>query len=128
VSYQSEQLPLAETEEEWLALLAGDDPRIVRTREEWDRALADDSRRASLLPNCDEETVRAFSERLIFRNGGLAGANYAMIEDKVTYRSFRLIWNQFGIGDKLFADYNNKECSRPGTCSPLTACICTSNC
>lgn len=128
MEYGSGAIPSANTEEEWRALLEGDDSRIIRSREDWDGAMAEEDRRSAILPGCDQETVRAFSEGLIFRNGGLAGANYSMLEDRLTYRQFKAVWNNFGIGEELFQDYNNKECSKPATCSPLTACICTSNC
>lgn len=127
--YQSEPVPTARTEPEWRALLDSDDPRIIRNREDWDLAMADESRRGSILPDCDDETVQAFSDGLTFRNGGLAGADFTMLEDKLTYRALMNVWNSFGVGANLMTDYLHKKCDGLHNCDPvITATVCTSNC
>lgn len=125
---QYDSVPAASTKEEWRKLLESDDPRIVRGREDWDRAMADDSRRNAILPNCDEETVRAFSEGLKFNNGGLAGADYSMLEDTLTLSEFRAVWEPFAIGTELFTDYMDYSCVSHGDCAKSIGHICTGNC
>jgi hypothetical protein len=127
--YQPEPVPTADTEAEWRALLDGDDPRVIRSHEDWDRAISDEDRRNAILPGCDDETVRAFSEKLVFRNGGLASADASMLGDKLLYRDYKAVWNNFGIGSGLMTDYEGKACNGAHTCvgSKLTD-VCTSNC
>lgn len=89
----------------------------------------DESRRSSILPDCDDETVQAFSDGLTFANGGLAGADFTMLEDKLTFRALMKVWNNFGISTDLMTDYLYKKCDGLHNCDPVVASIvCTSNC
>lgn len=126
---RSESIPTADTEEEWRALLDSDSPGIVRSRDDWDRAMADEGRRTSILPGCDEEAVYAFTEGLRFRNGGLASADAAAVADKLTFSEYMDLWNTFGIGSRLATDYIGMKCDGAHTCvSSSLSYVCTSNC
>lgn len=118
--------PPAQTEREWWSMLKSDDTTFIRSIDDWKAALAD--RHANPLDGCEDETVRKFTESLVFNNGGLSHANYEPLEKKLTYFQFRSLWARFGLGMGLFADYENKECKSRGTCSPSFGDICTSNC
>jgi hypothetical protein len=127
--YRSEPVPTADTEQEWRALLDSDDPRVIRNREAWDRAISDESRRSAILPGCDNETVQTFSDGLVFSDGGLASADSSMLEGRLIYRDFMAVWNNFGIGSRLMTDYLNKACNGKHTCEPSTpGDVCTSLC
>jgi hypothetical protein len=102
---------------------------FVRSEDDW-RQLLDWARGSDRdpLPGCDDETVRAFSEGLVFRGGGLAGADYAPVAEKLSFTAFRGLFERFGIGLGLFADYDGYKCEGPGTCTKMHERICTSNC
>jgi len=68
--------PLPRTDEEWLEFVQRDDVDSIRSRADWDSRLNDGAFRGKLFPNCDDATVEAFSDGLVFRNGVFAGADY----------------------------------------------------
>jgi hypothetical protein len=121
-------IPTANTQEEWRELLSSSDPNIARSREDWNRFVADDQRRGTMLPNCDEKTIQAFSDGLTFNNGGLAHADFSMLEDRLTMSDFFNLMNNFGIGRKLLTDYFDYKCDGNHTCVWSPGSICTSNC
>ncbi len=122
-------LRTADTDEEWRELLRSDDPNIVRSREDWDALIADDERRRSVLPNCEEEIVRAFTEGLEFRGGGLAHADYSMLENCMTVADFFTLWNNFGMSRKLAGqDHFDHKCDGMHNCEWKPGTICTANC
>jgi hypothetical protein len=125
---QLRDVPTADTDEEWQKLLSSDNPDIVRCREDWDRIAGDEEACSAILPGCDRATVEAFSEGLVFRNGGLAGADYSMLVDTLTISRFRNVWARFGIGPGLLADHDGYMCESRGNCKKTRNYICTSNC
>jgi len=117
----------AQTEEEWRALLDGDDPSIVRSLEDWEQLLNDSTRNP--LKGVPPEAVEHFTKSLKFNRGGLAHADYSELGKFLNFFQFRSLWrDQFGMGDKLWIDHNDFKCESPGTCSVAISKICTSNC
>lgn len=117
----------ARNESEWRALLDSDDPTIIRSLNDWNQLINDSSRNP--LKAVPSEAVKHFTESLKFNKGGLAHADYSEIGKHLTYFQFKNIWqNEFGLGDQLFTDYNDKECDGVHTCRPSLNSICTSNC
>jgi hypothetical protein len=61
-----------------------------------------------------------FTKSLKFNNG-LAHADYSEIGKHLNIFQFRTLWrDQFGIGDKLWIDYNDFKCNAPRL-PPITA-------
>ena len=119
----------ADTVEEWNELLRSDDPNIVRSREDWDALIGDDERRKTIFPNSDEAAISAFTESLAFRNGGLASGDYSMLADSITIKKLEELVTNFGIGERLFTDYNGHKCDGMHNClDGHPHSICTSNC
>jgi hypothetical protein len=124
-----EPIPTADTDEEWKALLASDAPNVIRSRADWDQAMADEGRRSSILPGCDEDTVKAFTDDLRFNDGGLAAADGTPLEDKLTVAEYKALWENFGAGSRLAADWVGYKCDGTHTCvASNLSHICTSNC
>jgi hypothetical protein len=116
----------AQTKEEWRALLDSDDPTIVRSLEDWQRLLNDATRNP--FKGVPPEAIEHFTGSLKFK-GGLAHADYSEIGKYLNIFQFRSLWrDNFGIGDKLWIDYNDFKCEGAGTCSVAISKICTSNC
>lgn len=116
----------AQTEAQWKAFMASDDTSRVRSMDDWELCLRDTA--CNPLAGVDPVIVDAFTESLVFRNGGLAGADYGRLDYILTYAQFMALWDKFGIGDLLFADWEGFECKSPGTCKALISHICTNNC
>jgi hypothetical protein len=72
--------------------------------------------------------MKAFTDGLTFKNGGLAHADYSMLERHLDANRIRALFGHFGIGPDLFLDYNDKECEKRATCSTRYGSVCTSNC
>lgn len=120
----------AENDEDWRRLMeAGESVAFVRTNEDWRKLLAETrGTDRDPLRGCDDEAVNAFSEGLIFRDGGLAGADYEPIAETLSFAAFRALFERFGIGLGLFADHDGYRCESRGTCTIAHNKICTSNC
>ena len=118
-----------QTDHQWMELLRSDEPGIIRTREDWEAFLNDAERVADVFPDCDDETIKAFGEGLIFRGLGLAGADYSMLIDRLTYRKFYEVWaTLFGMAANVFEDHKEYYCAKRATCNQSQNQICTSNC
>lgn len=122
-------VPTADNASQWRDLLAGDDTRIIRSPEDWEQAMADDSRRNAILPGCDAATVKAFGDTLVFRDGGLASANGEAIADKLTFMEYIDVWGNFGMGEAMATEHMGEKCD--GMHNWVAASIwytCTPNC
>ena len=116
---------VANSDREWKALTQNKSAKIIRTREDWQKFL---HTKNSPLKGVDKQVVDEFSKSLVFRNNGLAGAQYESLARATTFFQFRQTFAGFGIGLGLFADYEDKECLSRGTCGPRFGYVCTSNC
>jgi hypothetical protein len=114
----------ARNEREWQQLMRDKSAHIIRTKADWQRALKS---KQNPLDGLDDKAVKEFTASLIFRNGGLAGANWDPVGG-MSYRRFTELWGHFGLGMGLFQDYTGYECASRGTCKPQITYICTSNC
>lgn len=116
---------LATSPEQWRALLDSDAQWVVRNEEDWKALLASED---NPLKNIDQEVVRAFTEGLVFNKGGLAGADYTMLEEIITFAQFYRLWEHFGLDRGLCDDYKDYKCDGRGNCRRWLGFICTRNC
>jgi hypothetical protein len=113
---------LAQTDREWQQLLRDKRVAVVRTKADWQRLLRSSG---NPLAGLDRAQVDEFTKSLIFRNGGLAGANFAPVAG-LSYRRFTGLWGRFGLGMGLFEDHKDQKCVPP--CEAGLDHICLSNC
>lgn len=128
----------ATTDQEWQTLLQSPTTGFIRTHEDWDTSLTAFSRVVQLVgassthpvAGLDTETLEAFTNSLIFRGGGLAHADYSMLQEKLTELQFQQLWECFGIAASLFRDYRDRSCAGEGspTCASKLGSLCLSNC
>ena len=116
---------LAANPEQWRALLNSDAPWVIRNEANWKALLATEY---NPLKGVDQEVVQAFTDGLVFNNGGLAGANYTMIKDIISADQFYRLWEHFGLAHSLAKDYEDYQCVGRGNCKRWIGYICTSNC
>jgi hypothetical protein len=120
----------AQTDADWHRLMAAkqDAPEFIRTKDQWERVVGSRLTGDDPLPGCEAETIEAFSKSLVFRDGGLAGADFGRVAATLSFNDFRRLFERFGIGLGYFADHEGYECKSRGTCSARGGHICTSNC
>jgi hypothetical protein len=123
----------AKTGREWKKLMKmspADTPGLIRSHEHW----AEYVRRAEThggehpLRELDSKLLHEFGESLVFRNGGLAGARYGELAERLSFRRFRGLFGQFGIDLGLLQAWDNKYCAERATCRTEYAAVCTDNC
>jgi hypothetical protein len=116
---------VANTLEDWSALCAQEgDNGFIRGKIGRDEI----KKRAAFLSKAPDKAIDTFLASTKFAGGGLAHAEYSALKPYLSDSEVRSLFREFGFGDGLFKDWNDKECRSAGTCSPLTACICTANC
>ncbi|MEA2440462.1 MAG: hypothetical protein QOH76_1886 [Thermoleophilaceae bacterium] len=118
---------VANTREEWQKLLRSD-AQLVRSADDWKKLVSNRERRAELLHKCPDQAVAKFTELLVFRNGGLAGADYSVLTTHLSADQITGVFTAFGIGPELSQSYDAYYCKSAGTCSSQAKCICTDNC
>jgi hypothetical protein len=107
---------------------------LIRSMEDWQQYLQRPIDIVHPLSSLSQEEIDEFTRNLVFRNGGLAGAQYSVLKDRLPPDQFRAVFAEFGIGESLLemedpsADHVNYSCSSRGTCAPRGGHICTSNC
>ena len=124
----SDCLP-ARTEADWQVFAQSKDKTRVRSMRAWNRCL----RRVRCNPlkrlkKLQPELIEQFTESLVFRKGALAGADYSMIVDELSYREFTNLWDKFGMSGPVLSDHQDYACVGPGDCEKDSDHICTSNC
>ncbi len=80
------------------------------------------------LSKLKEEVIKDFEDKLIFRNGGLAGADYSMLIDKLTEDEIETLMEYFGISREYGKGINKHRCTAPGNCRFYVHFYCTDNC
>ncbi|MFJ7732236.1 hypothetical protein ACIQXF_10125 [Lysinibacillus sp. NPDC097231] len=119
----------AKTVDEWNTLMKSDSKDLIRFLDDWNSFKR---HKQDLLEGIDEKIIEAFTEKPVFNNGGLAGARYDILADKLTFTQFETLFGYFGLSMHLFDggndDWRNYYCSSPGTCGSMPGFICTSNC
>jgi hypothetical protein len=116
---------VANTETEWLAMLANKSVDIVRNMEDWRELLERKDRPLSSVP---PDIMSEFTRGLLFKGLGLAHADYGMLLDYLPQPEIDKLWEVFGIGPGLLKDYNNYWCGSRATCNKKPGSICTANC
>lgn len=116
---------LAKTGEEYLELLRSKETGFVRSKDDWVNLVKSSK---NPLAKCNPKSVDDFTNKLIFKNGGLAHANYEMLMDQITLSDFVKLWEHFGISREYLADTDHYKCSSPGNCEYYYPNVCTSNC
>ena len=136
----------AKTPSEWKLLMKmdlKDTIGLIRTLKDWDRyILESDTNHCQItdlhmdydfrskehpLSGLDKEDIERFASNLVFRNGGIAGARFSMLDDKMSYRKFLGLWARFGIDLNLLAEWDERYCVN-GKCFSEADSICTTNC
>jgi hypothetical protein len=67
---------------------------VVRSKEDGDALLASNE---NPLKGVDQKLVAGFTNGLSFKNGGLAHADYNMLEDAITLKQFRRLFEPLRI-------------------------------
>jgi hypothetical protein len=114
----------ARNEREWQQLMRDKSANIVRTKADWQRLLKS---KDNPLAGLEDKAVKDFTASLVFRNGGLAGANWGPVGG-LSYRKFSALFGHFGLGMGLLADYEGYRCVGRADCYKANEHICTSNC
>jgi hypothetical protein len=113
------------TDEEWEAMLASSRRGFVRTAKQWEALLKS---KKNPLTGVPKKAVDQFTKSLLFKEGGLAHADYSSIVDRLSYPRFKRVWESFGLSMSLFADHEGYKCVAQGDCESWNNHICTSNC
>jgi len=109
----------------FLDLMESDADWFIRTLEDFKQLVGSSKNPLSKL---SAEVIEEFGQKLIFRNGGLAGADYTMLVDKLTTEEFDTLWEYFGISKEYGKGQHNYECTGPGNCQSKASNYCTNNC
>jgi hypothetical protein len=116
---------LPKTDVEFIELMESDANWFIRTLEDFQQ-FAQSSK--SPLAKLSEEVIDEFGKKLIFRNGGLAGADYSMLVDKLSAEEFETLWEYFGMSKEYSKGKDNYQCTGPGNCQSQANNYCTNNC
>ncbi|SSV52240.1 hypothetical protein [Acinetobacter nosocomialis] len=116
---------LANTNEEYLALLASDADWFIRSIEDINNLKV-----AKIEPftKLSEVNFEKFVKSLTFSQGGLGHANYQPLMEELTLTEIFNIFSYFGLGIIKVLDYADMRCSGPSTCVSQNFSICTSSC
>jgi hypothetical protein len=128
----------ANNHQEWTDLLASHTTGFIRTHEDWTQSLTDFPRVVQLfgdtashpLAGLEHETIEMFTNSLMFRGGGLAHADYHILQDKLTELQFAQLWESFGISASLFLDCRDRACAgdTTHTCVSKPGSLCLPHC
>jgi hypothetical protein len=113
---------LPTTGDEYKSFIAdANNVEIVHDVEQWQKLIDGPE---SPLDGIDPKILEAFTATLIFKEGGLAHAEYDVLADNVTYRQFERIWSCFGVSMLYFAGTKDFRCCGPRNCcfSPGSWC------
>jgi hypothetical protein len=58
-----------------------------------------------------DDTVTAFCSALQFKKGALAHADFSMLKEHLNEESIGKLFEHFGIGPRLFADWKDYKCN-----------------
>jgi hypothetical protein len=104
---------LATTNEQYEAIGNSSASSFIRTSDQWDSYLQQQHGNHP-LSGCDQAAIDAFTTGLRFNRGVLAGADYRMIADKLSYLQFMELWALFGISPTLFDGIKDQTCEPGG--------------
>lgn len=117
---------LAKTGEEYLLLLSSTEDWIIRSLNDLNKIRHD----APFL-NLSDKDFNDFSESLIFKNGGLAHANYGSLMNSLSLSEIFSVFEHFGMSPSLFVIYLDKICDKtviPNKCKGSPRDICSDAC
>ena len=119
----------ARTEADWKVFVKSNDTSRVRSMKGWKGCL----KRMRCNPlkrfkRSNPELITQFTQSLVFRKKALAGADYSMLVNELSYREFKNLWAVFGISGPVFVDHQGYACVGQGDCERDSDHICTSNC
>ncbi|SOD86949.1 hypothetical protein [Streptomyces sp. Ag109_G2-15] len=94
----------ARTTQEFKALMKTDSAQyqFIRSMEDWHQELQREDADKNPVSRLSKSDIDAFTESLIFNNGGLAGARYDTLARTLTFYEFESVLNRFGIHMDLF--------------------------
>jgi hypothetical protein len=122
-SIDSQKLP--KTPEEFRTLLGSDESWFVRSAQDLEELLESSS---SPLANVPDDALEEFKQSLIFKNGGLAHADYGSLVEHVTFKQFEKLWEHFGLSPLLFHQDNHKTCVGSHICDNKQWSYCGPDC
>jgi hypothetical protein len=120
----------ARTVREFKALMQTDpsEVKFVRSLDDWKAFVRNGNGNGNPLKRLTEADIREFTKDLFFNNGGIAGANLRILQEKLTYVEYKDVLAAFGM-DVVFAeDHQGYACVGVGDCATNQTHICTSNC
>ena len=127
-----EHSKLAKTDQQLLDLFASDADWFVRTPEDLKQLRAAPE---SVLAKLSPEDFEIFANKLVFRNGGVAGGYYKPLTSSLNLPDVRQVFGHMGMSMELFSplDESNDscqecECSSGGTCDFNYWYFCNSAC
>ncbi|SOD86948.1 hypothetical protein [Streptomyces sp. Ag109_G2-15] len=94
----------ARTTQEFKALMKTDSAQyqFIRSMGDWHQELQREDADKNPVSRLSKSDIDAFTESLIFNNGGLAGARYDTLARTLTFYEFESVLNRFGIHMDLF--------------------------
>ena len=116
---------LPQNDVEFLELMESEADWFVRNLDDFAQLISSSK---NPLAKVDQDVVEQFKNGLKFNNGGLAGADYSMLEGGMSDKELLDLWEYFGISENLHKAYHNYECTGPGNCESNSGNICTNNC
>jgi hypothetical protein len=125
LSVSGNQRKPAVTADEFRTLLASNEAWFVRSVEDFEELAAS---RHSPLIDVPDDAIEEFKQTLIFKNGGLAHANYESLVDYMTVRQFVELWENFGLSSELFEKDNHKTCVSTHVCDNKQWSYCGPDC
>lgn len=116
---------LANTKEEYLALLSSDADWFVRSSDDLTALRASNE---TPLSKISDENFYEFSNSIEFRGGGLGHAIYSSLMRELTLTEIQVVFSYFGIGPIVLLDYQDYYCQSKSNCVSRNFAICTSSC
>jgi hypothetical protein len=116
---------LANTDEEYINLLASDADWLIRTSDDLDSL-----RNTNVAPfaKLTQETFDEFVNTIKFSQGGLGHACYKPLMTELSLTEIFSVFSYFGLSPVKVLDYADKKCASAGTCSSSLFDVCTSTC
>ncbi|MFJ4443353.1 hypothetical protein ACIPZ8_14830 [Pseudomonas sp. NPDC089422] len=116
---------LANTKEEYLALLSSEADWFVRSNDDLTALRASNE---TSLSKISDENFYEFLNSIEFKGGGLGHAVYSSLMRELTLTEIQMVFSYFGIGPIVLLDYQDRYCQSNGSCVSRNFAICTSSC
>ena len=120
----------ARTVREFKDLMRTDPKEVffIRSMDDWKEYVRGAEKEGHPLNRVPKDVIRDFTAELVFNGGGIAGANVAILQEKLTYVQYKDILAAFGMSIGMADDHQGYACVGVGDCATNQTHICTSNC